>query len=282
MEVKILNSQAQEKGKVKLPNQFNEEVRKDLVQRAVQAIQQNTRQAYGADPEAGKKSSSYISKRRRKYRGTYGIGQSRSPRKVMSRSGTRFNMEGAFAPNTRGGRRAHPPKADKIWALKINKNENRKAIRSALSSTMQKELVAERGHKVPDAYPFVISDDFTKISKTTELMKSLVALGFQDEIKRVSEKKIRAGKGKARGRRYKTKTGILFVVAEPCELVQAITNIPGTDVELVTDLNCELLAPGAQLGRLTLYTESAIKKISEQKLFMQKKNMPKTQTGDKQ
>jgi len=141
MELKILNKEAKETGKIKLPEQFKEQVRTDLVKRAVLAIQANNRQRYGASPEAGKRASAYVSKRRRNYKTTYGIGQSRTPRKVMSRSGTRFNWVGAFAPQTVGGRRAHPPKASKIWTQKINTLENRKAIRSALSATIIPEIV---------------------------------------------------------------------------------------------------------------------------------------------
>ena len=41
----------------------------------------------------------------------------------MSRSGTRLNFTGAFAPGTVGGRRAHPPKAEKNWQEKVNKKD---------------------------------------------------------------------------------------------------------------------------------------------------------------
>ncbi len=267
MKLKIMNKDGAEKGTIDLPEQFHEPVRSDLIKRAVLAIQANKRQQYGSHPEAGKRYSAFVSKRRRDYKGTYGIGQSRTPRKILNRSGTRFYFVGAFAPQTVGGRRAHPPKASKVWEQKINETENRKSIRSALSSTMSKKLVAERGHRIPEAYPFILSDDFQKISKTSELRKILQKTGFSEEIKRTEERKIRAGKGKTRGRKYKTKTGILFVVSESCNLQKSANNFTGFDVVTPEALNVELLAPGAQPGRLTLYTESAIKKISENKLF---------------
>ena len=267
MNLKILNSKAQEKGSVKLPNQFSEPVRTDLIKKAVLTILANNRQSYGAKPEAGKRHSAFLSKRRRKYRGTYGIGQSRTPRKVVSRSGTRFNYVGAVVPQTVGGRRAHPPKAEKVWTMSINKKENRKAIRSAMSATVLKEIVEKRGHRVPEKYPFILSDDVTKIKKTTDLLKLLESLGFKEELERTNQRKIRAGKGKTRGRKYKARTGVLFVVTEMCDLVYAANNIPGCDVVLAQNLNAYLLAPGGDPGRLTLYTESAIKKIEEEKLF---------------
>jgi len=267
MKLKILNKDAKETGSIDLPEQFTEPVRRDLIKRAVLVIQANKRQQYGASPEAGKRYSAFVSKRRRDYKGTYGIGQSRTPRKILNRSGTRFYFVGAFAPQTVGGRRAHPPKASKVWEQKINETENRKSIRSALSSTVIRSVVLERGHKAPELYPFVISDDLQKISKTADLKKALVGLGFEKELERASVVKIRAGKGKARGRKYKNKSSILFVVSETCELQKAAKNFPGFDIITPEALNVELLAPGAEPGRLTLYTESAIKKISDLKLF---------------
>ena len=115
MKLKIISTENKAIGEVNLPSQFNEPVRPDLIKRAVHALQANRRQPYGASEEAGKRHSAYLSKRRRKYRGTYGIGQSRTPRKVMTRRGTQFFYVGAFAPQTVGGRRAHPPKSKKNW-----------------------------------------------------------------------------------------------------------------------------------------------------------------------
>lgn len=273
MELKILNKEGKETGKIKMPVQFTEEVRPDLVKRAVLAIQNNNRQPYGASPEAGKRASAYVSKRRRAYKTTYGIGQSRTPRKVLSRSGTRFNWVGAFAPQTVGGRRAHPPKSSKIWSQKINLSEKRKAIRSALSATLIPELVKARGHIIPDNYPFIISNEFTSITKTTELKKALTNLGLDKDLARADVTKIRAGKGKTRGRKHKTRKSVLFVVSNEEEMSRAINNLPGCEVVLVHNINSLLLAPGAIPGRLTLFTESAVKKIGDESLFL--KSQPK-------
>ena len=125
MQLKILDTEGKESGKVDLPKQFSEPVRPGLIKRAVLAIQSHKRQPYGTDPRAGMKSSAELSRRRRKYRGSYGFGISRVPRKILSRRGTRMNWVGAFAPGTVGGREAHPPKASKKWAQKINKKERK-------------------------------------------------------------------------------------------------------------------------------------------------------------
>ncbi len=267
MKLKVVDQKNSETKTITLPDQFSEPVRKDLIKRAVLALQAARRQRYGASPEAGKQYSAYLSKRRRAYRGTYGIGQSRTPRKVLNRRGTRFYFVGAFAPQTVGGRRAHPPKAEKSWDQKINVKEKRKAIRSALAATMSADLVAQRGHKVPKGFPFILDTTFEDIAKTKDVVLALKTLGFEDELVRASTTTIRAGVGKRRGRKTITKKSFLFVVSKDCPLLKAAANIQGADVIPVTSLNAELLAPGTHEGRLTLFTDGALDVLSQRKLF---------------
>jgi len=267
MKLKVLDQNKVETKTITLPAQFEEPVRKDLIKRAVLALQSARRQKYGASPEAGSRYSSFLSKRRHDYKGTYGIGQSRTPRKVLNRRGTRFYFVGATAPQTVGGRRAHPPKAEKEWVQKINVKERRKAIRSALAATMSSEIVSQRGHKVPEGFPFVLDSSFENISKTKEVISALEKLGFQEELVRASQTTIRAGVGKRRGRKTITKKSFLFVVSKDCPLLKAAANIIGAEVVPVNSLNAELLAPGTHEGRLTLFTDGAVDVLSERKLF---------------
>lgn len=267
-QLKILTIENQEKGKIALPKQFSEPLRQDIIKRAVLVIKSNNRQPYGAFPEAGKRSSSKLSKRRRNYGGSYGIGIARTPRKIMSRRGTRMNWVGAFAPYTVGGRRAHPPKAEKIWEQKINKKERRKAIRSAIAATINIELVKQRGHLLSENYPFIIEDKVESLDKTKLIKNTLKKLGLEPELKRASNKTIRSGKGKIRGRKYRKKKGPLLVVSKDCKLQKAAKNIPGLEIINIKNLNTELLAPGAKPGRLTIFTESAMKELEKNKLFM--------------
>jgi large subunit ribosomal protein L4e len=268
MELKILSTAKTEAGKKKLPKQFSEPVRADLIKKAVEAIQANKRQPYGAHPEAGKRASADISRRRHKYRGAYGYGISRVPRKIMTRRGTRFNWVGAVAPGTVGGRRAHSPKAEKDWSKKINKKENRKAIRSAISATVNADIVKERGHNVPEGYPFIIESKIEGIEKAKDAKKVLEKLGIAEELKRTAKRSIRAGKGKSRGRKYKSKKGPLFVVSENCDFAKSCSSIPGVEVVNVKNINAELLAPGASIGRMTFFTEKAVEIMEKEKLFM--------------
>ncbi|MCB9362458.1 50S ribosomal protein L4 [Candidatus Woesearchaeota archaeon] len=267
MKIPIKDGKAAKVGEIELPAQFTEPVREDLIAKVFKALATNGRMAYGADVRAGMKYAATLSRRRRKYRGSYGLGISRVPRKILSRRGTRFNWVGAEAPGTVGGRRAHAPTSDKIWEAKINKKENRKAIRSALSATMNAEIVSSRGHVLAPDYPFALSKEFQSVKKTKDLRVCLESLGLTEELTRSAVKKVRAGRGKARGRRYKKRKGVLFVVSEPCDLSKSARNLAGIDIAIADQLNVKDLAPGNHAGRLTLFTEQAVEKIKSKGLF---------------
>ncbi|MBI4159415.1 50S ribosomal protein L4 [Candidatus Woesearchaeota archaeon] len=264
----IYNLKAEKVGSVNTPMQFSEEYHPDVIRRAVLAIQSHKRQRYGADPLAGKKTTVKISKRRREYRTSYGHGISRVPRKVMWRRGRQFGWEGAYAPGTKGGRKAHPPKSEKVWELKINIKERRKAIRSALAATLDKELVEARNHVLPKFFPFIVDSEIENINKTKDVERALESLGLKEELARVHEKRIRAGKGKMRGRKTMSRKGLLLVVSGTCHLLKAAKNIEGIDITVVDKLNAEVLAPGTVAGRLTLFTDKAIERLEKERLFM--------------
>ncbi|MEM4244811.1 MAG: 50S ribosomal protein L4 [Candidatus Nanoarchaeia archaeon] len=274
MKADVLDLEGRKTKTIELPKQFEEEYREDLIRKAVQVMQTHRRQPYGSKPEAGKRASAEVSRRRRRYRGAYGMGISRVPRKVMTKRGRNLFWVGAFAPGTVGGRRAHPPKTSKNWELKMNVKERRKAIRSAVAATAIREVVQKRGHKVKEV-PIIITNDIENIKKTKELSKILEKIGLKEELERIKNKKIRAGKGKSRGRKYKTKKGPLIVVGGECELEKAGRNIKGVDIVKARALNAELLAPGTHPGRLTIYTENAIEQMNKENLFYDGKIEPK-------
>lgn len=265
--MKVLDIEGKKVKEMNLPRQFLEPYNPNLIKRAVLTILSNKRQNYGSKERAGLRYSSELSKRRKDYKSGYGKGRSRTPRKVMWRRGTQFGYVGATAPGTVGGRKAHPPKAEKDFHKKINVKERRKAIRSALAATFNIELLKKRNHFVPEGFPFFVEDKIESVEKTKEVMKILSKLGLDKELKRCSKKKIRAGKGKTRGRKYKKKIGPLIVVSKNCKLTKAALNIAGVDIIEVKNINSELLAPGTHAGRLTLYTDSAINKLEKERLF---------------
>jgi len=266
MKAELLSLEGKKEKEITLPEQFTEEYRPDVIKRAVLAIQANKRQPYGAKATAGIRASAELSRRRRQYRGSYGKGISRVPRKIMTRRGLHMNWVGAFAPGTVGGRRAHPPKAEKDWTQKINNKERRLAIRSAISATAMKEVVEQRASFTK--VPVIVADGLEKLAKTRDVEALMNALGMQKELERISVRKMRSGKGKTRGRRYKTKKSLLFVVSGKCALEKAAKNLAGVDVAQVKSLNAELLAPGAVAGRLTVWSEKAVEMLGKEKLFI--------------
>src|SRR3989338_7591903 len=193
MKLAIYDVAKKRTGELQLPTQFSEEFRPDLILRAVLAVQSRARQKYGSYPLAGLRHSTSVSKRRRDYRGCYGFGISRVNRKILSRRGTRMFWVGAFSPQTVGGRRAHPPKQIKILEKLINRKENQKAIRSAMAATLNKDLVAQRGHQLPSEYPFIVESALEQAQKTKDVEEALVKLGFENELERSLIKKVRAG-----------------------------------------------------------------------------------------
>jgi len=264
MKAKIMGIDGKAGKEVSLPEQFSEEFRPDLIKKAVLVQQSHNVQPYGTKPTAGTRQSAMLSKRRKAYKTVYGRGGTRTPKKVMTRRGLHMYYVGAFAPNTVGGRVSHPPKAAKIWDLKINIQERRKAIRSAIAATMDSGLVKKRGHTTES---FVVEQKIEDLKKAKDVYDFLTKAGLEKELARIAIKKIRAGKGKNRGRPYRKKKGPLFVVSKKCALVQAARNLQGIDVCFVKDLNAELLAPGTNAGRLTLWSDKALEIMEKEGLF---------------
>lgn len=254
--------------KIALPVQFHEEYRPDLIKRAVLALRTHKMHPNAPNPDAGNLNPSYLSKRRREYKSTYGRGQSRTPRKVMSHHGEHFAYKGAQAPQTVGGRIAHPPKIEKIWAEKINDKERKKAIRSAISASIITDVVNNRGHKVKAELPIIIEEKIEEIAKASQVSKMLEHIGLGHEVERAKETKVRPGRGTMRGRTYKSKVGPLFVVSKNCKLIDSAKNIAGADAVLVKNINAELLAPGTHPGRIVIWSKAAIEELGSKRMFM--------------
>lgn len=249
---KIFDLTGKAVGKIKLPKVFDTPLRPDVIKRTVLAMQSHRIQPQGRNPLAGKRTTA-------ESRGV-GLGIARIPRIKGPR------QRAAFAPGTVGGRAAHPPVSEKKIVKRIPKKEKRLALFSAIAATSSKKIVAARGHSLEDVsqIPPIVSGELEELKKTREVEEVLINLGMLSDIYRVKEsRKIRAGKGKIRGRKTKQAVGPLIVVAENKGILKAARNIPGVDVVTVDDLNAEILAPGTHPGRLTLWTENSIEKLSE-------------------
>lgn len=236
-------------GQVDVPSVFATPVRLDLIRKAVNVAQANRRQRYGAFPIAGTRPSV-------EWPGK-GKGMARTPR---LRQGNRA----AYVPNAFKGRRAHPPEARHEWTEKINQKERHLAIASALAATAIADAVKARGHRVADsvAFPIVVSDDFAHTTKTAELADSLSKIGLGADLERAKMGvHVRAGMGKLRGRAYRTPRSVLLVTVDG--KAPAAPNLAGVEVVAARNLSAEDLAPGGDIGRLTVYTQGAIAHIKE-------------------
>jgi len=246
---KVFNVEGKAVGKVRLPNVFKTPLRPDVIKRAVIAIQSHRIQPQGRDPFAGKRTTAE----------SWGVGHgmSRVPR-------LRDGRRAAFAPGTVGGRSAHPPVVEKKIKKKIPKKEKLLALLSAIAATGSKEIVSTRGHAVEDVpdFPLIVTEEIQSLKRTKELKDLFVNIGVWPDVYRVKESiKVRAGKGKMRGRRKKMAVGPLVVISKNEGIVEAARNLPGVDIVTVKDINPELLAPGTHPGRLTIWTSSSIEEL---------------------
>ena len=260
MKVHVYTLKGEPKEEIKPAKAFSEPIRRDLIKKAFLAEQYRKRQSYGTDILAGKRTSAH-------YHGRRGIKHSMMNRELsrMKRiHGSGFlHLTARFVPQAVKGRKAHPPKSEKIWHIKINKNEKRKALLSAIAATVNKNIVASRGHVVENVkdLPIVFEDKIQELSNIKEFLAVMDAVGLRDELKRAKKKKIRSGKGTGRGRKYKKKCGPLLVIKEDKGITKAIRNIPGVEIVNVKELSVGVFAPGAEPGRLTLWAKSAVQSL---------------------
>jgi large subunit ribosomal protein L4e len=261
MKATILDTNGKKVKEIDMPKFFSKKVREDLIFKVLETEKQ--KQPYAPSLVAGKQHSAKgkIVHRRHVWRSGYGRGASRVPRKIFSQKGSQFNWEAAEVPNARGGMRAHPPKVlGMINVKRINKKEKKIAMESALSATanakyIEKKYSTLKGKKIENV-PFIVEGKIVKL-KTKDILKSLKGiLGEMFDVS-IQKKSVRAGKGKARGRKYKKNAGALIVVGNEERI-----KTTGLDVVRAGELSVTDLAKG-EPGRITVYTENAIKEIGE-------------------
>jgi len=263
MKVNVFDLNGKTIGKIDLPAVFHEQVRIDLIRRAVLATQSKKRQPYGTDPYAGLRSSAHYHGYRRHRYTMMNREMARMPR-LHGKTSPHLTWRARVVPQAVHGRQAHPPKVEKVWAQKINDKERRKAIRSAIAATASKEIVARRGHKfAAEELPIVVDDEMQSLRKAKDVVTFFKKVGLDKELDRISENKVRAGKGKMRGRKRKKKVGPLIVVVEDKGISKAVKNLQGVNVVRVQNLSAESLAPGAMPGRLTIFTKSAVEVLKK-------------------
>merc|ERR1712147_41816 len=252
--VTAFNENGEAAGQVTLPAVFKAPIRPDVVNFVHTNMAKNARQAYAVHKHAGHQTSAE----------SWGVGRAvaRIPR--VRGGGTHRSGQGAFGNMCRGGRMFAPTKTWRRWHRPINQNQRRYAVCSALAASALPALVMARGHRVDgvNEVPCVSTDAIESITKTKAATELLQKLGAFDDVQKCKDsKKIRAGKGKMRNRRFRMRRGPLIIYNSDNGISQAFRNLPGVETISVERLNLLKLAPGGHLGRFCVWSQSAFEKL---------------------
>ncbi|KAG2483858.1 hypothetical protein HYH03_017310 [Edaphochlamys debaryana] len=239
-----------------LPAVFTAPIRPDIVRTIHTNMAKNKRQAYAVFVKAGHQTAAE----------SWGTGRavSRIPR--VPGGGTHRAGQGAFGNMCRGGRMFAPTKVWRRWHRKVNVNQKRYAVCSALAASALPSLVLARGHRIEQVpeVPLVLSDAVEGVKKTSKALEILKKIGALPDVEKSKESKaLRAGKGKMRNRRYVMRRGPLVVFASDEGISKAFRNLPGVEVTSVDRLNLLQLAPGGHLGRFCIWSKSAFEKLDK-------------------
>jgi len=165
-----------------------------------------------------------------------------------------------------------PTKVWRKWHQKINLGQKRFATVSALAASSVPALLLARGHQISQVpeVPLVVNSEVfagAAIARTSAAAALLASVGASADVDKVKgSRKLRAGKGKLRGRRHKQRRGPLVVynsTVDGKELVRAFRNLPGVETCDVYSLNLLQLAPGGHLGRFVIWSSAAFKSLDE-------------------
>jgi len=240
---------------VTLPAVFRAPIRPDVVNFVHDQMRKNNRQPYAVSKYAGHQTSAE----------SWGTGRAvaRIPR--VRGGGTHRSGQGAFGNMCRGGRMFAPTKIWRRWHRRININQKRYAMCSAIAASASPALVMSKGHlisEIPEV-PLVLSDKVESITTTKEAVLTLKKYKAWSDIQKVyKSKRFRAGRGKMRNRRRIQRKGPLIIYNKNQGIMRAFRNIPGVDTICVSKLDLLQMAPGGHVGRFCIWTESAFRKLN--------------------
>jgi len=254
--VSVFSLSGDKAGETTLPEVMTAPLRPDIVQFVHTNMNKNKRQAYAVSIRAGKQVSA----------SSWGTGRAvaRIPR--VGGGGTSRSGQGAFGNMCRGGRMFAPTKTWRKWHKKVNIGQKRYAVASALAASAIPALVMARGHVVDEVpeVPLVLDTSIESTKKTSAAKDILSAVGALDDVEKAGDsKKIRAGKGKMRNRRYTMRRGPLVIYAQNDGIELAFRNLPGVELCCVDRLNLLQLAPGGHMGRFCVWSQAALDSLDK-------------------
>lgn len=203
-----------------------EYIRKDIIRRAVLSEESYTYQPKGNYKWAGMDTSAKFVGREAIYRSLKDQGQARLPRELLG--GGRYGRV-RIVPHSVKGRRAHPPKPEKIIIEKINKKEKKLALL----------------HSIFGAKLYIIKD-LDNLKKTKEAKALLEKfLELDEERKRITGVRKRRKK-----RAYKEPIRATVVTKEK---TKAFQNIVGVKYKIINELQVRDIAPGGVIDNRNLF-----------------------------
>ena len=176
---------------------FDAPIREDIVQKIVEV--EKEKQPYAPFLWAGMQTSASgnVKHNRHVWKTDRGKGMSRMPKKRMSDKGDRFVWVGAVSPDTRKGRRAHPPKVLRK-ELKINKKEKIFALKSALAMVASLEMIKKKYSSLQNSdikikLPLIVDEKIVSL-KAKEFFESLNKILGENVFQiAIQKKEVRAG-----------------------------------------------------------------------------------------
>lgn len=242
--------------KIELPKVFAEVVRDELIKRAVLSEESEEFQPKGVFYRAGLQTSARYVGRKEAYHSLKNRGGAMLPRELYPKG--RIGRV-RVVPWAVKGRRAHPPKVEKVLVERINKREKQKAFRSAIAATAKKEIVSKKHKFANVTIPIIVDEKCEGMKKTKDVFAFFEKIKISKDVERAIN-----GRKARTGHRYggtKTPRSILIVSATAVPLLKAARNIPGVTVATVDKLQVRDLAPGGVPGRLTIWTKAALEML---------------------
>lgn len=237
MKVNVYDLNANVVGEVELDLKIKY-IREDIVRRVVLSEESKMYQPKGNYRWAGMDTSARFVGREGIYGSLKDQGQARLPRELLG--GGRYGRV-RIVPQSVKGRRAHPPKPEKIIEEKVNKKEKNLGII----------------HSIFGVRLFVVRD-LEKIKRTKDGLEILKR--FVGEID-VERKRITGVRKKRKQRAYREPVRATVIVKEGG---QGFSNILGVRFKESKDLQVRDIAPGGSISKRNLIiSESAFREIMD-------------------
>merc|ERR1719161_668828 len=167
--IQPVSAEEESSKQVELPAVFTAPIRPDIVQFVHTSMNKNKRQAYAVyandchNIQAGMQTAAE----------SWGTGRAvaRIPR--VPGGGTHRAGQAAFGNMCRGGRMFNPTKTWRKWHRKINTNQKRYAVCSALAASALPALVMARGHRISEVAecPLVVESSVESVDKASKAVK---------------------------------------------------------------------------------------------------------------